>query len=88
MSAIHDLFFGELDPQEHHKHPDPHVAALMEEIDTIEAILLSRLKGEEKRRLLRLIDAYGEYFANVDVEAFATGFKVGTRLMGEVCKDT
>lgn len=83
MSAIHDLFFGELDPQEHHKNPPPHVAALMEEIDFLEAALLSHLKGEDKLTLLRLIDAYSELLANTDVSAFESGFKIGARLMGE-----
>lgn len=84
MSAIHDLFFGELDPQVHHKNPEPQVVDLMEEIDALEATLLSHLKGEDKLALLRLIDAYGELLANTDVSAFETGFKVGVRLMGEV----
>jgi len=84
VSAIHDLFFGELDPQEHHKNPPPQVIELLLEIEELEDSLMASLKGEEKLQLIRLLDAYGEYIANVDVEAFATGFKIGARLMGEV----
>ena len=83
MSAIHDLFFGELDPQEHHKNPPPHVVELLFEIEELEDSLMASLKREEKLQLIRLLDAYGEYIANVDVEAFAIGFKVGARLLAE-----
>ena len=84
MSAIYDLFFGELDPQEHHKNPPPHVSELLFEIEELEDSLMASLKGDEKLQLIRLLDAYGEYIANVDVNAFETGFKIGVRLMGEV----
>lgn len=81
MSAIHDLFFGELDPQEHHKNPPPHVVELLLEIEELEDSLMASLKGEEKLRLIRLLDAYGELLANTDVSAFETGFKIGARLI-------
>ena len=87
MSAIHDLFFGELDPQEHHKNPPPHVIELLLEIEELEDSLMASLKGDEKLQLIRLLDAYGEYIANVDSEAFATGFKIGVRLIMDAMRE-
>ena len=83
-SVIRDLFYGELDFSSDCFIQDPYYQEAMEKSHTLEAALLESLTGEERKQLLRYLDAQSAIVGTLTVEYFSQGFRLAGRLMGEV----
>ena len=80
-NIIEELFYGNVDPQDHGYHPKSPVKKASDSLNDLEEKLTEQLAGENKALFLRFCNAYAEFMGESELDTFITGFRLGARFM-------
>lgn len=78
--TLENLYFGKITPNEQDITPESVLADAMDRAEQCEEKLTTRLEGEEKTLLLRLLNAENEICSTMALENFILGFRLGMRM--------
>lgn len=81
--TLENLYFGKITPNEQDITPESVLADAMDRAEQCEEKLTTRLEGEEKTLLLRLLNAENEISSTMALENFVLGFRLGMRIAME-----
>ena len=74
---IEELYFGNIDPQARFFEADSRYGKALSVINENEELLSKRLKDEELRSFLDLMEAWSELTGITSLETFTDGFRLG-----------
>ena len=80
-NIIEELFYGNVDPQDHGYHPKSLVKKASDSLNDLEEKLTEQLADENKTLFLRFCNAYAEFMGESELDTFITGFRLGARFM-------
>ena len=80
-NIIEELYYGNVDPQDHGYHPKSLVKKASDSLNDLEEKLTKQLAGENKALFLRFFNAYAEFMGESELDTFITGFRLGARFM-------
>ena len=80
-NIIEELYYGNVDPQDHGYHPKSPVKKASDSLNDLEEKLAAQLAGENKALFLRFCNAYAEFMGESELDTFITGFRLGARFM-------
>ena len=86
MSAIEDLYYGNIKPSEKRFERGSRYSKMLERFCKNEKILSDTLDGETLELFNTLVDASGEISACTGTENFKLGFILGVQLMADCFK--
>ena len=86
MSTLKELWFGNLNPSEQKLSPNSELYKLTERIARREEALLPLL-SDAVRKMFKELREHQSVPSLNPLRAFATGFKLGTRIIHEVMED-
>ena len=86
MSAIEDLYYGNIKPSEKRFERDSRYSKMLELFCKNEKILSATLEGDTLELFNTLVDASGEISACTAAENFKLGFILGVQLMTDCFK--
>ena len=78
---IEEFYYGNIDPQARSFEQNPKVQRDMEILTNNEDLLMDKLYGEEKKRLLQYVDAWAAVNGESTLDSFITGFRLGAQFM-------
>lgn len=81
FGIIEALYYGGIRPNTRTKLKGGTLEAVFETFDGAEDYLTEHLTGEEKKALLRLLNAHSEMIGTLSFQNFQNGYRVGTLLM-------
>lgn len=81
FGIIEALYYGNISPNLHTKPKDEALEQVFVTFDEAEDYLTEHLAGEEKKALLRLLNAHSEMIGTLSFQNFQNGYRVGTLLM-------
>ena len=76
-NIIEELYYGNVDPQDHGYHPKSPVKKASDSLNDLE----EQLADENKTLFLRFCNAYAEFMGESELDTFITGFRLGARFM-------
>ena len=76
-NIIEELYYGNVDPQDHGYHPKSPVKKASDSLNDLE----EKLTDENKTLFLRFCNAYAEFMGESELDTFITGFRLGARFM-------
>ncbi len=80
-NIIEELYYGNVDPQDHGYHPKSPVKKASDSLNDLEEKLTEQLAGENKALFLRFCNAYAEVMGESELDTFIAGFRLGARFM-------
>ena len=80
-NIIEELYYGNVDPQDHGYHPKSPVKKASDSLNDLEEKLTEQLAGENKALFLRFCNAYAEFMGESELDTFITGFRLGARYL-------
>ena len=80
-NIIEELYYGNVDPQDHGYHPKSPVTKASDSLNDLEEKLTEQLADENKTLFLRVSNAYAEFMGESELDTFITGFRLGARFM-------
>ena len=80
-NIIEELYYGNIDPQDHSYCPKTPVKKASDSLNDLEEKLTEQLAGENKELFLRFCNAYAEFMGESELDTFITGFRLGARFM-------
>ena len=80
-NIIEELFYGNVDPQDHGYHPKSPVKKASDSLNDLEEKLTEQLADENKALFLRFCNAYAGFMGESELDTFITGFRLGARFM-------
>ena len=80
-NIIEELYYGNVDPQDHGYHPKSPVKKASDSLNDLEEKLTEQLAGENQARVLRFCNVYAEFMGDSELDTFITGFRLGARFM-------
>ena len=80
-NVIEELYYGNVDPQDHGYHPKSPVKKASDSLNDLEEKLTEQLADENKTLFLRFCNAYAEFMGESELDTFITGFRLGARFM-------
>ena len=80
-SIIEELYYGNVDPQDHGYHPKSPVKKASDSLNDLEEKLTEQLVGENKELFLRFCNASAEFMGESELDTFITGFRFDARFM-------
>ena len=76
-NIIEELYYGNVDPQDHGYHPKSPVKKASDSLNDLEEKLTEQLADENKTLFLRFCNAYAEFMGESELDTFITGFRHG-----------
>lgn len=76
---IEEFFYGNIDPQERSIKKNKRVRREMKILSENEDYFLKELAGEQQKRFLEYVDAWGIVNGESVLDSFIMGFKIGAR---------
>lgn len=80
-NIIEELYYGNVDPQDHSYHPKSPVKKASDSLNDLEEKLTEQLADENKTLFLYFCNAYAEFMGESELDTFITGFRLGARFM-------
>ena len=80
-NAIHELYYGNISPNERGFRSDSIFGVAMEALSTHEAWLNERLNPEQKKRFEELMSCHATIVDTMAYESFRAGFQLGVMLI-------
>ena len=80
-NIIEELYYGNIDPQNHGYCPKNPVKKASDSLNDLEEKLTEQLAGENKELFLRFCNAYAEFMGECELDTFINGFRLGARFM-------
>ena len=80
-NIIEELYYGNIDPQDHSYCPKTPVKKASDSLNDLEEKLTEQLAGENKELFLRFCNAYAEFMGESELDTFITGFRLGARFI-------
>lgn len=84
MNIIHELFYGNINPNGKLLRENESYQKAMSEVDLNEELLSKLLEGKEKKLLNEILNAYSVILGESTVAHFEIGFKLGARFAIEM----
>jgi len=79
--VIHELYYGNISPNERGFRPDSIFGVAMDALSTHEAWLNERLTPEQKKRFEELMSCHTTIVDTMAYESFRSGFQLGVMLI-------
>ena len=79
--VIHELYYGNISPNERGFRPDSIFGVAMDALSTHEAWLNERLNPEQKKRFEELMSCHSTIVDTMAYESFRSGFQLGVMLI-------
>ena len=80
-NIIEELYYGNIDPQNHGYCPKNPVKKASDSLNDLEEKLTEQLAGDNKELFLRFCNVYAEFMGESELDTFITGFRLGSRFM-------
>lgn len=80
-NIIEELYYGNIDPQNHGYCPKSPVKKASDSLNDLEEKLTEQLAGDNKELFLRFCNVYAEFMGESELDTFITGFRLGARFM-------
>lgn len=78
---IEEFYYGNVDPQARSAKPDTTVQKEMQALTDYEEELMNQLTGEEKKKFLSYVNAWGIVNGEGNLDSFIVGFRLGAAFM-------
>ena len=78
---IEEIYYGNIDPQARSFEQNKKVQRDMQMLNESEDFLTNKLSGEEKKRFLQYVDAWGSVNGESTLDSFITGFRLGAQFV-------
>ena len=78
---IEELFYGNIDPQARSSTQNSTVQKEMQRLSDYEEEMTNQLIGEEKRKFLAYVNAWGVVNGEGNLDSFIIGFRLGAAFM-------
>ena len=78
---IEEFYYGNIDPQARSAKPDTTVRKEMQMLTNYEEELTNRLTGDEKKKFLSYVNAWGVVNGEGNLDSFIVGFRLGAAFM-------
>ena len=86
--VIHELYYGNIAPNERGFHQDTIYGSAMEALSTHEEWLNQRLSSEEKKRFEELMSCHSTIVDTMAYESFRSGLQLGVMLIMDAVSDS
>lgn len=80
-SFIEEFYYGNIDPQARSARPDTAVRKGMQTLTDFEDELMNLLMGDEKKKFLSYVNAWGVVNGEGNLDSFVVGFRLGAAFM-------
>ncbi len=78
---IEEFYYGNIDPQARSAKPNTAVRKEMQTLSDYEEELTNRLMGDEKKKFLSYVNAWGVDNGEGNLDSFIVGFRLGAAFM-------
>ena len=78
---IEEFYYGNIDPQARSAKPNTAVKKEMQTLSDCEEELTNRLTGEDKKKFLSYVNAWGVVNGEGSLDSFIVGFRLGAAFM-------